>query len=75
MPFHSEGLSSREWQMVNKLVLACRLLNDIYWRQADLAGLRLKESTLNQKLRRILRITGGCRVSEIERRMNLPGRP
>ena len=41
MPFHSSGLSARERQMVDKLVEACRLLDDVYWRQSDLAGLEL----------------------------------
>ena len=39
MPFHSAGLTDREKQMVDKLVEACRLLDDVFWRQSDLAGL------------------------------------
>ena len=31
--------------MVDKLVEACRLLDDVYWRQSDLAGLALYRST------------------------------
>ena len=31
--------------MVDKLVDACRLLNDVYWRQSDRAGLALYKST------------------------------
>jgi len=34
MPFHSSGLSARERQMVEKLVEACRLLDDVFWRRA-----------------------------------------
>ena len=30
MPFHSSGLSARERQIVDKLVEACRLLDDVY---------------------------------------------
>src|SRR5215467_5796650 len=36
MPFNLQGLSTRERQMVEKLVEACRLLDDVYWRQSDL---------------------------------------
>ena len=35
------GCPPRERQMVDKLVEACRLLDDVYWRQSDLAGLAL----------------------------------
>src|SRR5579885_952410 len=58
MPFHSEALSPKERQMVEKLVDACRLLNDIYWRQSDQAGLALYKSTQDERLRRLLGIMG-----------------
>src|SRR3569833_2634022 len=38
MPFHPEGLTARDRQMVDQLVEACRLLNDVYWRQSDSDG-------------------------------------
>ena len=41
MPFNSAGLSAREKQMAAKLVDASGLLDCIYWRQNDPAGLRL----------------------------------
>lgn len=44
MPFHSEGLSAREKQLVLKLVDASGYLEDIYWRQVDPEGLDLYES-------------------------------
>ena len=44
MPFHPDGLSAREKQMVLKLVDACRYLDDIYWRQVDPEGLDLYKS-------------------------------
>ena len=44
MPFDSKGLSSRERQMVEKLVLACKYLEDIFWRQNDPEGLTLYQS-------------------------------
>jgi hypothetical protein len=44
MPFRSEGLSSKEVQMVDKLVDACRRLEEIFWRQNDPEGLSLFQS-------------------------------
>src|SRR5580692_5424711 len=60
MPFHSTGLSVPERQMVEKLVDASQLLDDIYWRQSDLAGLNLYKTTQDQPLKRLLTIMG-CR--------------
>ncbi|HWE52940.1 MAG TPA: hypothetical protein VG273_24325 [Bryobacteraceae bacterium] len=59
MPFHSAGLTAREVQMVDKLVEANRLLDDIYWRQSDLDGLALYKSTTNPQLKTVLMIMGG----------------
>ena len=59
MPFHTTGLSAREIQMVDKLVEACRWLDDAYWRQSDLAGLTLYKSTADASLKRLLMIMGG----------------
>ena len=64
MPFRSAGLKPREVRMVEKLVDACRHLEEIYWRQSDPQGLSLYQalqtSTNSQdiKLRRLLRING-----------------
>jgi hypothetical protein len=58
MPFHAESLSGKERQMVEKLVDACRLLNDVYWRQSDRAGLALYKSTRDETLRRLFAIMG-----------------
>src|SRR5580658_3491123 len=60
MPFHATGLSARERQMVDKLVDASQLLDDIYWRQSDLAGLTLYKTTQDPVLKRLLMIMG-CR--------------
>src|SRR5580658_3125614 len=60
MPFHSAGLSARERQMVEKLVDASQLLDDIYWRQSDLAGLALYKTTQDPVIKRLLMIMG-CR--------------
>jgi hypothetical protein len=59
MPFHSEGMTARERQMVDKLVEACRLLDDVYWRESDLDGLALYKSTTNPALKTLLMIMGG----------------
>jgi len=58
VPFHSAGLSPKEIQAVEKLVEACRLLTDVYWRQSDLEGLQLLKSTPDATLRRLLMIMG-----------------
>src|ERR1017187_4539065 len=59
MPFRSAGLSERERQMVDKLVEACRLLDDVYWRQGDLDGLARYKSTSDASLKTLLTIMGG----------------
>jgi len=64
MPFHSEGLSAREQDLVKKLVEASQYLEQIYWRQSDPDGLTLmlslETSTAPQDaaLRRFLTING-----------------
>src|ERR1700728_3760925 len=60
MPFHSAGLSAPERQMVEKLVDASQLLDDIYWGQSDLAGLSLYKTTQDPVIKRLLMIMG-CR--------------
>jgi hypothetical protein len=60
MPFRTAGLSSRERQLVGKLVEACGYLESIFWRQSDPEGLTLYqelESSRNRsdvELRRYL---------------------
>jgi Peptidase family M49 len=64
MPFHSQGLTDREKQLVAKLVDASGLLDCIYWRQSDPEGLGLYLSLQGRKnpqdelLRRYLKING-----------------
>ena len=58
MPFHPEGLTAQDSQMVDKLVEACRLLNDVYWRQSDEAGLALYLKTADQRIKQLLNING-----------------
>jgi hypothetical protein len=64
MPFHSEGLSAREIKVVQKLVIATRYLDDIYWRQSDPEALQLYEqlkgstNVQDVRVRRFLMING-----------------
>ncbi len=64
MPFNSQGLTSSERQMIEKLVDAAGLLDCIYWRQSDPQGLKLYLSVAGSKdpqdelLRRYLKING-----------------
>jgi hypothetical protein len=64
MPFNSAGLTTREKQMIDKLVDASGLLDCIYWRQNDPEGLKLylslasSKNPQNESLRRYLKING-----------------
>jgi hypothetical protein len=58
MPFHPDNLTARDRQMVDKLVEACRLLNDVYWRQSDAAGLALYLKTTDPQVKQLLNING-----------------
>ena len=64
MPFNSQGLTTREIKMVQKLVDASGLLDCIYWRQSDPDGLKLYLSLAkstdpqDELLRRYLKING-----------------
>ncbi len=58
MRFDASAYSARERKMIDKLVEACRLLDDIYWRQSDLTGLALYKSTRDDDLKRLLMIMG-----------------
>jgi len=64
MPFDKSGLTAREQKMIEKLVDACRYLDDIFWRQVDPEGLQLytsledKTSKQDVELRRYLWING-----------------
>jgi hypothetical protein len=62
--FDERTLSPRERQMVEKVVMASRYVEDIYWRQSDPAGLELlqslegKKDVTSKSLTRMLRIMG-----------------
>ncbi len=49
MPFKPDGLSPRERQLVDKLVEACRYIEDIYWRQSDPEALTLYQQLAGSK--------------------------
>ena len=65
MPFDSAGLSPREKQLVDRLVEATRILDELFWEQSDPDGLALYRSLAgssrpaDQALRRLLMINGG----------------
>ena len=52
------GLSGRERQMVDKLVDACRQLNNVYWRQSDYGGLQIYKGTRNATVKALFSIMG-----------------
>ena len=62
--FDEQRLAPRERQMLEKLVLAARYLEDIFWRQSDpqalelLEALRGKKDATSSKLTRLLTIMG-----------------
>ncbi len=58
MPLRPTGLSAAEISVVDKLVDACRLLDNIYWRQSDLAGLALYKTTKDKTIKELLTIMG-----------------
>ena len=64
MPFNASGLSARERQMIDQLVIACRNLESMYWRQSDPEGLALYQQLegdqrpLARQVRRYLTING-----------------
>ncbi|HTB18456.1 MAG TPA: hypothetical protein VK708_10075 [Bryobacteraceae bacterium] len=58
MPYHSETLSARERQAVDKLADALRDLESIYWQQSDPEALTLYRTTTDANLKRLLLING-----------------
>jgi len=64
MPYDASGLTDNQRQVVEKLVDACRYLDDIFWRQSDPVALDLYDSLEGRKdpadvaLRRFLMING-----------------
>jgi hypothetical protein len=64
MPYNEATLNERERQMIEQLVIACRELENIYWRQADPDALAIykalepEKTPLARNLRRYLFING-----------------
>jgi hypothetical protein len=58
MPYNKAGLTAREQQMVAKLADACRLLDEVYWRQSDLAGWAMAHTTPNAVTEKLFAING-----------------
>jgi hypothetical protein len=64
MPFNHAKLTANEVAMVQKLVVACQYLDDIYWRESDPDGLTLYKqlehsaSPRDQKIVRLLKVNG-----------------
>jgi len=64
MPFNRQHLTPREVLMVQKLVVACQYLDDIYWRQSDPDGLTLYKQLegsarpRDQQLLRLMTVNG-----------------
>jgi hypothetical protein len=64
MPYNPAGLSQRERDMIDQLVIACHELESMYWRQSDPEALALyhalatDKTPLAQNLRRYLFING-----------------
>jgi len=58
MPFHREGLTARELQMVTKLADACRLMDQLYWQQSDLGGWAMYHGTQSAVMARLFQING-----------------
>jgi hypothetical protein len=58
MPLRTKELTADETGLVNKLVDACKLLDSIYWRQSDLAGLQLLKTTKDKTIKELLTIMG-----------------
>jgi hypothetical protein len=64
MPFNTAALDARERDMIEQLVIACRELENMYWRQSDPEALELynalesDRSPLAQNLRHYLFING-----------------
>jgi hypothetical protein len=47
MKFDASGLNERERQLIDQLVVACRYLESMYWRQSDPEGLALYKALAN----------------------------
>jgi hypothetical protein len=58
MSLPASALAPRERQMVEKLVKACQLLNQVFWRQSDTEGLAIYKSTKDPVVKALFGIMG-----------------
>src|SRR5580692_8284463 len=58
IPYHREGLTAREQQMIVKLADACRLLDEVYWQESDKQGLAMYRATKDPTLTKLFGIMG-----------------
>lgn len=58
MQYDKTGLTAREQQMIAKLADACRLMDEIYWRQSDLGGYVIYHATANLVEAQLFAING-----------------
>ena len=58
MPFHRQGLTTREQKLVEKLVEAAKLLDEVYWQQSDRGGLEIYRTTRSPILKGLFGIMG-----------------
>ncbi len=63
MPFQTTGLTTREQQLVRKLVEACGYLESIYWRQSDAEALTLYQSLDSSRNRRDIELRTYLRIN------------
>ncbi len=65
IPFHRQGLTTREQKLVEKLVEASKLLDEVYWQQSDRGGREIYRVTPNPVLKGLFGIMG-CRWDLID---------
>ena len=65
MPFNRKGLTPREQKLVEKLVEASKLLDEVYWQQSDQSGRELYRTTRDPIVKGLLGIMG-CRWDLID---------
>jgi hypothetical protein len=58
VPYSKAGLTAREQQMIAKLADACRLMDQVYWRQSDLGGYFMYHTTQSAVLAKLFAING-----------------
>ena len=65
IPYHRQGMTTREQKLVEKLVEASKLLDEVYWQQSDRGGRENYRVTPNPVLKGLFGIMG-CRWDLID---------